>query len=84
MYTFKNKQAVHKFTPTLALKTYKISKARLMIYNSKLVPVKYYFMAPIHPKMVELEPWCGWYKQVSGHAWTTVQTSNIGATNKHF
>jgi hypothetical protein len=40
MYTFKNKQAVHKFTPTLALKTYKISKARLMIYNSKLVPQK--------------------------------------------
>ena len=65
MYTFKNKQAVHKFTPTLALKTYKISKARLMIYNSNLVPQKYRFMAPIHPKMVEYEPWSGWYKQVT-------------------
>jgi hypothetical protein len=37
-----------------------------MIYNSNLVPQKYRFMAPIHPKMVEYEPWNGWYKQVSG------------------
>jgi hypothetical protein len=33
MYTIKNKQAIHKFTPTLAQKAYKISKARLMIYK---------------------------------------------------
>jgi len=37
-----------------------------MIYNSNLVPQKYRFMAPIHPKMVEYEPWNGWYKQVMG------------------
>jgi hypothetical protein len=24
-------------------------------------------MAPIHPKMVEYEPWSGWYKQVIVH-----------------
>jgi hypothetical protein len=52
------------FTP----KAYKISKARLMIYNSNLVPQKYRFMAPIHPKMAEYELWSGWYKQVMWHA----------------